>query len=282
MCSPTQLDKMPGRLRSGIFVLRFLFRLGGILLLWAGVQLGAMADCRPPENLEKLRVAKVVDGDTLHSRDQRKIRLLHINTPELGREGRPDQRFAREAKAAVEDWLSAGGEVLVAFHGKDRYGRHLAEVYSPGGELLTEHLLRAGLGWRILVPSTAHHRGNMDRPCLYQAEQQARRHKRGLWSRPILNTGMASRADQGFTLLRGRVEHVARTRHSTWIEMQGDVVLHIAASDLHWFDPLAVSQWPGKQVEVRGWLRYRRPPRPGLATLRMDLRHPAMIRVSDQ
>ncbi len=274
---------MPGQNRSGIFVYRFFIRLCWASLLWVSVQLSVNAACPPPDaKLEAAQLAVVIDGDTLLLEDRRKVRLLDINTPELGREGRPDEAFAREAKRAVENWLGDQGQVFLNIYGKDRYNRHLAEVYRSDGDMLSEYLLGAGLGWRILVPPYSGSRKNLDRPCLYRAEAQARSKGWGLWSQAILETRVATRKNQGFTLMRGRVEKLERSRYSTWIELDGDVVLHIADSDLHWFKDKNLSQWQGQNVEVRGWLRARKPPRPGLASLQMDLRHPAMIRLLEQ
>ncbi|MBD2857705.1 thermonuclease family protein [Spongiibacter sp. KMU-158] len=274
MCSLWRSLKVPGQFRSGIFVFRFLFP--AVWLISVGVPV--FAQCPPPTaGLPSAQLLSVIDGDTLLLRDRRKIRLLDINTPELGRDGRSDERWAQAAKQAVADFLGKENRLILDIYGKDRYNRHLAEVYREDGQMLSEHLLQAGLGWRILVPPLPHSRGSSDKLCLYQAEEQARRQKRGLWSHTILNSKVATSANQGFTLMRGRVEQVATSQHSTWIDLEGDVVLHISHRDLHWFSAQDVSQWRGQTVEVRGWLRSRKPPRSGLASLRMDLRHPAMI-----
>ena len=59
-----------------------------------------------PGTLPLVGVAKVVDGDTLRLVDGRSVRLIGINTPELGRDGRKAEPFAvaaqRRLRALVE------------------------------------------------------------------------------------------------------------------------------------------------------------------------------------
>ncbi len=269
---------MPGCMRSGIFAF------GAEALRWLGLIAAlflprwALAECLPSGALLDAQVAAVVDGDTLKMSDGRKVRLLNINTPELGHGVRQDEAYARRAKQAVETWLTSSRRVFIKVYGTDRYDRQLAEVYlRADGQLVTELLLRAGLGWRIYVPPQSR-----DRPCLYQAEDEARRHKRGLWSQPLLDSSVAKKSDQGFRLIRGRIDKVTESRQGIWLDLDGDVVLHITRADLDRFADIDLQRWRGHVVEVRGWLRSRKPPKPAYASLRMDLRHPAMIRVLDQ
>ena len=101
------------------------------------------------------RVVRVVDGDTfiIDIPDPRegdattRVRLLGVDTPELGRGGEPDEPYAREAAAfAVE--LVEGRTVTVVLEPhreRDRWGRLLAHIDTGDGELLGAALLEAGL-----------------------------------------------------------------------------------------------------------------------------------------
>lgn len=76
----------------------------------------------------------VIDGDTIRAnvdgRDE-SIRLLGIDTPELGRDGDPDEKCAQEAKRFLTSWIS-GSTVTVTTDpnspDRDPYDRLLAYV----------------------------------------------------------------------------------------------------------------------------------------------------------
>ena len=57
--------------------------------------------CTPPGPAREAIVGHVVDGDTLRTSDGELIRLLGLNTPELGRDGRPDEPGADAARDAL-------------------------------------------------------------------------------------------------------------------------------------------------------------------------------------
>ena len=59
---------------------------------------GPCAFCPSPGTLPLVGVAKVVDGDTLRLVDGRNVRLIGINTPELGRDARKAEPFAVAAQ----------------------------------------------------------------------------------------------------------------------------------------------------------------------------------------
>lgn len=86
---------------------------------------------------------RVVDGDTLSCNGER-IRLLGIDAPEKGR-CQPGRRCAPGNPFASEESLraAANGPLSVKRVGNDRYGRTLALVSGPRGDLSC-HQLRAG------------------------------------------------------------------------------------------------------------------------------------------
>jgi hypothetical protein len=76
------------------------------------------------------------------------------------------------------------------------------------------------------------------------------------------------RGDEGFALLRGRVEEVDESRNSLWLELEGNVALRIPKRDLHYFDGLDPRRLGGRRLEARGWLTYYG------GKWRMNVRHP--------
>lgn len=93
-------------------------------------------------------VVRVVDGDTFDAdvdlgfdvRMRARIRVLDIDTPELHG---PDKTRGEAAKRRTEELL-AGGEALLHSVQHDHFGRCLAHVWLPGGELLADVLRREG------------------------------------------------------------------------------------------------------------------------------------------
>jgi len=81
------------------------------------------------------RVTAVVDGDTIDVRvaeGMERVRIIGLDTPELGRDGAADECYAQEARAYVDDALA--GRTVTLFPDPtqddvDQYGRLLRHVY---------------------------------------------------------------------------------------------------------------------------------------------------------
>lgn len=121
-----------------------------------------------------VRVARVYDGDTLTLASGDKVRLQWVNTPER----QPEEPFAMDAQRFAERFVRQGPVRLVTrgTDPRDRYGRLLAGVTTPQGDL-AEGLLRAGLAHVFILPPAPDH---VDQ--LLAAEAQARRLGLGIWS----------------------------------------------------------------------------------------------------
>jgi micrococcal nuclease len=117
-------------------------------------------------------VAWVVDGDTFTCRDGRKVRLLGIDTPELG-QGEP----GRQAHAALRRLLPPGTTVRLErdVGPRDRFGRELAYVWS-GARMVNESLVREGWAMLYTLPPNVKHAGRLER-----AQKEARAARTGLW-----------------------------------------------------------------------------------------------------
>ena len=121
------------------------------------------------------KVVGVSDGDTITVLDGRtrvKVRLNGIDCPEKR------QAFGARAKQLTSE-LAFGKTVTVKPSGKDRYGRVLGEVVLPGGRVLNEELVAAGMAW--------HYTRYSKDDALARLERQAREARVGVWSeaRPV-------------------------------------------------------------------------------------------------
>jgi micrococcal nuclease len=88
-------------------------------------------------------VVSVLDGDTIevlrHQHPER-IRLNGIDCPENG------QAFGKRVKQAASE-LVHGKEVTFQTHGKDKYGRTIADVILPDGTNVNHALVNDGWCW---------------------------------------------------------------------------------------------------------------------------------------
>lgn len=129
-------------------------------------------------------VTKVVDGDTFWVADGSakglKVRLIGVDAPESRKTGRKEvEYFGRESAEFLTRLLSNRKVRLVHDVGKkDRYGRTLAYVYLEDGTFVNTELIRRGYAQVLTVPPNVRHADEFVR---LQAE--ARRNRRGLWSR---------------------------------------------------------------------------------------------------
>ncbi|WP_131108227.1 thermonuclease family protein [Pseudomonas sp. Sample_10] len=254
--------------------------LAGAFFLSAIWLSAAQAFCPAPAGLASVAVQRVVDGDTLRLSDGRNVRMIGLNTPELGKKGRSDEPFAVAARKRLEDLVAASdGRVGLrpGKESKDRYGRTLAHVYGADGANLEAQMLAEGLGFLVAVaPNT----DLID--CQQAAERGARHSGLGVWRRsPVLQADQISVS--GFALLSGRVSRVQRNRGGIWIELQDSVVLRVAPNLLTRFDVASLESLKGKQIEARGWVldRSRRGGlKEGQARWVLPLTDPAMLQVA--
>lgn len=99
-------------------------------------------------------VDRVIDGDTIDvstGSDTIRVRLLNIDTPEIGRDGAPDECLAQEAKQRLEELIPAGTMVTLEYdvERQDRYGRDLAGVFKEGS-FINETLVKEGYARAVL------------------------------------------------------------------------------------------------------------------------------------
>jgi endonuclease YncB( thermonuclease family) len=218
------------------------------------------------------RISRVVDGDTVHLAGGDRVRLIGLNTPELGRDGNPPEPLAREAREALAALTGASGRVLLVEgrDGRDRHGRRLAHLYGPGGRNLTAHMLRQGMGFHVAVAPNFTHL-----ECLRAAEAEARAARVGVWSEPAhgaLSVDQFAPDRGGFTRVRGRVTRVSFKSNGWWVQLDGKLGLQIKPADQHLFSRSALQRLEGETLEARGWLV----PMKGGWWL-MNIGHPAML-----
>jgi endonuclease YncB( thermonuclease family) len=219
---------------------------------------------------ETATVRHVVDGDSVILADDRQVRLIGINTPELGRDGAPDQPLARAARDRLRE-LVQGKTVRLTFESesRDRHGRWLAHVALTDGRSAETDLLENGLAWAVAIPPNigehARHRA---------AEAGARRARRGVWGHSYYvarDPATLTSSDTGFRQVRGRVTHVGRSRKYVYLDMAARFALRISHADWAQYFGGRAEDWHGVVLEARGWIADHD------GRLHMTIGHPAMI-----
>lgn len=126
-------------------------------------------------------VTRVIDGDTIEIEDGTRVRLLGIDTPELG------QCAGSQASSATSDLvLNKQVRLETDIQLKDKYGRTLAHVFVSGTHV-NEELVKAGLATILTIPPNVKY---IDK--LLKAQQEAREAKLGIWGEELCPTPPAA------------------------------------------------------------------------------------------
>jgi micrococcal nuclease len=235
--------------------------IGAFFLLLGWQQTAVAGACAPPSGAEPVQIRYVRDGDTLVLADNRKIRLIGINTPEIGQDGRPAQALAIEARDRLRQLLFEQGNKAQAVYG--------ADLWLTDGRNLSAEMLREGLGWAITIPPNTRF---LD--CYVESEQSARAAARGVWGHrdyAVQTAKQLNLRSNGFQLVKGQAVRVNHGGGATWVNLEGRFAVRIPDEDLHWFSHPPDSSWIGEQVQVRGWVYAVR------GELRVTVRHPTAL-----
>ena len=228
--------------------------------------------CPATSSSERVHVVYVYDGDTVKLSDGRRLRIIGINTPELGNEDPTTVPLANEARARLQELINTNNRTLLLQHDaqhKDHYGRLLAHAFTESGDNVASMLLQQGLATTLVVPPNT-----WGMQCYQGLENDARIDRRGVWGLPAYQSRPARGLPpdtKGYRIVQGHVNDVRESKHNVWIDLDGPLTLQISRKDLPNFDSLA--SLPGADVEVRGWIRQVE------GGLLMSLQHPAALTI---
>ena len=201
------------------------------------------------------------------------MRLLGIDTPEIGRDGAPSEPYAEEAKAFLAGIAGPGTGLRLRLDKQhlDRYGRLLAHVFTEAGSNVQARLLDAGYATTLVVPPN-----EWSFDCYAAAQTRARESRAGIWGLPRYQPVPAEKlADsaRGFHLVTGRVQRIGESRSNLWLNLSPRMAVRIPKDDLAYFGALDPRSLAGRRLEVRGWVQKRR------GELRITVRHRAALTV---
>lgn len=135
-----------------------------------------------PAVADEATVVRIVDGDTLDVRlegEVQRVRLLNIDTPELGRDGREPECLAEPAKDALAALARPGSTVRLEYDRVrvDQYGRVLAAVVNESGTLVNAAIAEEGLSGPVSYGDNEKYLGRIE-----AAELVAREYEAGIFN----------------------------------------------------------------------------------------------------
>ncbi len=215
------------------------------------------------------------DGDTVRLDGDRKVRLIGLDTPELGHDGAPSQPYAVQAHRTLQKLLGPRSRVGLRYDAEryDHHGRRLAHLYLADGTNIQRALLEAGLATALVIPPNLRQQA-----CYAEAESRARSASRGLWRleryRPV-DADRLGKNTRGYRVVTGRVERIGESKTSVWLNLSRRMALRIDKRDLDQFQAYSPRALDGRRLEARGMVQ------PWRGKLRMRIRHPAALSVID-
>ncbi len=220
--------------------------------------------CIHPANHETVTLKRVTDGDTLVLSDDRRVRIIGINTPELGRNKQHAELYASEAKLAVQQFLS-NSKTLKLIPGIDPFDRHsrtLAHIQRSDGAGIAEHLLAQGLAAHIVVSPNSR-----CAEAFAKLEAQAKRSGIGLWEQTSdwqIEAKRLRHIHRGFRIVRGSVVAIEHTENAHVIDLDKGMKIHVSKALAA---KLPIHSLLNRRVEIRGWLQQHQ------GSLKVNLHH---------
>ena len=125
---------------------------------------------------EKVKISRVIDGDTVELSDKRKIRYIGINSPEMTDTRAKVKCLAQKAKEADQK-LVEGKEVEIEkdVSETDKYGRLLRYVWLDG-KMINEELIESGWAETDTYPPDVKYQDTF-----INGEKEAKLNKLGIW-----------------------------------------------------------------------------------------------------
>ena len=230
--------------------------------------------CHTDLGHEPLAVDYVIDGDTVKLENGQSLRLIGIDTPEIGRDGKAHETGAVDARKFLKRLMLKPGGISVVYdiEGKDRFGRLLGHLFINREINIQALILTEGYATPFTVPPNL---AFID--CYQTSSRQAITDKQGLWALPqyqVIVAGKLQNHDRGYRRVFGKVTRIGQGRTSLWINLSNEFAIRIVRSDIEHFKGLDLDSLAGKYIEVKGIIYQRS------KQLRMRIRHPLDLQIT--
>lgn len=213
--------------------------------------------CVPTQYDELVEFESVIDGDTIKLADDRDIRLIGIDAPDIDR-NYPElsEPFANQARQFLQQHLQPGQKLNLAFDRKrlDPQGKTLAYVYTEEGVHLQELMLGNGYAKARV------HQNDYFWQCLGGVEREARNSRLGLWRFPAyqpMTVDQITRDDLNrWREVRGVVTGFERKGQHIWLIIDEKFYVGIPRVESGKFNNILTLNLLESPVIVRGELYY--------------------------
>ncbi|MFK7852839.1 MAG: thermonuclease family protein [Granulosicoccus sp.] len=212
-------------------------------------------ECLLRNKLEAVSIKRVTDGDTVVLSDERRVRLIGINTLELNEKNASDRAWAKEASASLEAFVSGGSiQIVPGIETHDRHGRLLAHLLRSDGVNASHQLVSQGLAIAIAVGKNT--RCAIE---LQTLEQSARETESGLWRNPgawrVTKDRLTGR-ERGFRIVHSRVIRSDHHGKRRTLLLENGLLVKVGR---HWpvknrSQQKMLDSIVGKKIRVKGWL----------------------------
>ncbi len=246
----------------------------------------AQQSCHLPINSksEKALVKWVYDGDTLlvtdlNGSNERKIRILGIDTPEVKHHQQKAQLFGAKAREELRALLKQQNyQIILEFDKdkRDRYDRELAYTYLSNGESISEWLLMRGYAKTLIIPPNVKYAD-----CFKRAEKYAQQKNLRLWKlkrNQVKAVSDLSSKAKGYIRLKGNVSRVKKRKKSFIFELKSKfkkpIQVRIKKKNLDYFKEFDTDKLVSKEVIVSGILKKKK----GKRTIHLN--HPSQLEIS--
>ncbi len=235
-----------------------------IYLLFFSISPVLAANCISPQLTppEKASVKWVYDGDSLLLKDNRKIRVIGIDTPEVKHHKQKAQAYGAKAREALRELLKSHNYQVYLRYGAERYDRYsriLAHVYLADGTNISNWLLERGYAKTMSIPPNITLAN-----CYLKAEEKAQQQRLKIWrykQNQIKTVQMLSQRSSGYIRLKGKVKKIKYHKKSLILEFKGNskksVRVKIQKKNLKYFKILKFKKLINKTILVTGILRKR-------------------------
>jgi endonuclease YncB( thermonuclease family) len=139
----------------------------------------APSNCQADENkTSKIHINYVIDGDTVLLSSGEKLRLIGIDSPEIGYNGNVSDAMALAARAFLNRLVTRKKQYSLQFGPErhDHHGRSLGHLFLTDGRNLQSLILAAGLATPLNIPPNISFAD-----CYLENAEQARHKKTGIW-----------------------------------------------------------------------------------------------------
>ena len=204
---------------------------------------------------ETVVLKKINDGDTVTLTNDRLVRFIGINTPEINhRDLSKSESYALQAKALLEKYIRPGDKLHLVYDKtkQDKYGRILAYVYSKTGRDLATLQLQAGFAHHWVV-------GKNDKfwKCFQAAQEKAKLRKKALWSDfRALSALSVKKSDKGYVYIAGKITQLQPYKGGMQLTLDGRLAVFINKSNLALFSESGIDFLLNDKILISGKLKF--------------------------